>query len=122
MKVSAAAIMVPLVAVFLAGFIVGLIDAIRRPGWAYQQANTTKSMWVGLIVGTWLIGLGWFFGWIYLLGPGRGVRGEHRSGKRAPAGAPGWYPDENHRGQMRYWDGDNWSAHTQPAAVVEPTC
>jgi hypothetical protein len=31
---------------------------------------------------------------------------------------PGWYPDPDHPGQMRWWDGSRWSA--QAAAVGPP--
>lgn len=29
--------------------------------------------------------------------------------------APGWYPDDS--GTIRYWDGGQWTEHTQPAAA-----
>ncbi|MEA2429449.1 MAG: hypothetical protein QOF37_3077 [Thermoleophilaceae bacterium] len=31
--------------------------------------------------------------------------------------APGWYPDPQTEGQIRYWDGDAWTEHVQPASV-----
>jgi hypothetical protein len=34
---------------------------------------------------------------------------------------PGWYPDAQVPGQNRYWDGQQWTAHTAPAAPSEPT-
>ena len=35
---------------------------------------------------------------------------------------PGWYDSPNEPGLMRWWDGSQWTAHTQPrpAAPVEP--
>lgn len=33
--------------------------------------------------------------------------------------APGWYADPNGEGQ-RYWDGNQWTEHTQAAATPEP--
>ncbi|UEA60666.1 DUF2510 domain-containing protein [Gordonia otitidis] len=30
---------------------------------------------------------------------------------------PGWYPDPQSRTQMRWWDGQSWSAHTTPLAA-----
>lgn len=32
---------------------------------------------------------------------------------RAATAAPGWYPDQ--QGALRWWDGQQWTAHTQPA-------
>jgi uncharacterized protein YbjQ (UPF0145 family) len=30
--------------------------------------------------------------------------------------APGWYPDPQTEGQIRYWDGSAWTEHVQPAS------
>src|SRR4051794_2337480 len=30
--------------------------------------------------------------------------------------APGWYPDPQTEGQIRYWDGNAWTEHVQPAS------
>jgi Protein of unknown function (DUF2510) len=38
-------------------------------------------------------------------------------GPTAPAG---WYHDPQVPGQLRYWDGAIWTAHTSPAAVPPP--
>lgn len=29
----------------------------------------------------------------------------------------GWFPDPQMPGQLRYWDGASWTAHTQPGGV-----
>lgn len=36
------------------------------------------------------------------------------------AAAPGWYPDPQHPGQQRYWDGATWSASSPPPAAPPP--
>lgn len=33
-----------------------------------------------------------------------------------PTASPGWYPDPQIPGMMRYWDGATWTAQTAPAA------
>lgn len=30
--------------------------------------------------------------------------------------APGWFPNPDHPGLLRYWDGERWTEHTAPAA------
>ncbi|WP_052068584.1 DUF2510 domain-containing protein [Rhodococcoides fascians] len=32
----------------------------------------------------------------------------------------GWYPDPSNQTQQRYWDGQTWSEHTQPAGPMPP--
>ena len=34
----------------------------------------------------------------------------------AQSPAPGWYPDPQQSGQMRYWDGEVWTASVAPPA------
>jgi uncharacterized protein YbjQ (UPF0145 family) len=36
----------------------------------------------------------------------------------SPEVAPGWYPDPQSPGQLRYWDGANWTEHTQAAGAA----
>ena len=39
-----------------------------------------------------------------------------------PTGAtpPDWYPDPEHPGQLRYWDGSQWTDHRSPALTMDP--
>jgi Protein of unknown function (DUF2510) len=37
-----------------------------------------------------------------------------------PAAPAGWYPDAAMPGQLRYWDGTAWTAHTSPSAAPPP--
>lgn len=37
----------------------------------------------------------------------------------SPTPPPGWHPDPSEPGLIRYWDGTQWTEHTQPA--TEPT-
>jgi uncharacterized protein YxjI len=37
-----------------------------------------------------------------------------------PPPPPGWYPDPAGRGGSRWWDGQGWSDHVQPAAAPPP--
>jgi hypothetical protein len=34
---------------------------------------------------------------------------------------PGWFPDPSGTGQLRWWDGYQWTDTTQPATTVEPS-
>lgn len=34
--------------------------------------------------------------------------------------AAGWYPDPEHAGQQRYWDGQQWTEHRAPMADAGP--
>ncbi|MDQ1246589.1 MAG: hypothetical protein QG597_957 [Actinomycetota bacterium] len=37
------------------------------------------------------------------------------------AAAPGWYPDPQHHGTQRYWNGESWTAQTAPLAPPQAT-
>jgi Domain of unknown function (DUF4041)/Meiotically up-regulated gene 113/Protein of unknown function (DUF2510) len=39
-------------------------------------------------------------------------------GTVAAGWAPGWYPDNRDRALVRWWDGNQWTGHTQPAQPV----
>jgi hypothetical protein len=46
------------------------------------------------------------------------VHGEER---KVRVTAPGWYPDPQDQRALRWWDGEQWTAHTQEAGVQSPT-
>jgi hypothetical protein len=56
------------------GFLWGLIDCASRPREAFDAAGSSKTLWLVLIVATWLIGLGWVLGWVYVLAVRPGVK------------------------------------------------
>lgn len=73
--------------------------------------------------GAWLLGAG-LSGLGLLVGAGMFLASFLRRSGPRPAAAPppppaappaGWYPDPQVPGQLRYWDGTAWTAHTQPA-------
>jgi Protein of unknown function (DUF2510) len=37
-----------------------------------------------------------------------------------PKAAMGWYADSSTPSQLRYWDGDHWTAHTAPRPMTGP--
>jgi len=44
----------------------------------------------------------------------RARREEHRRWSGAFSAPPGWFPDPGDPGQLRYWDGTDWTAHVGP--------
>lgn len=38
----------------------------------------------------------------------------------APKAVAGWHPDPKVSGQLRYWNGDQWTDHTAPADAPPP--
>jgi len=34
---------------------------------------------------------------------------------------PGWHPDPSGAPQQRYWDGQQWTEHTQPNQAADPS-
>lgn len=38
----------------------------------------------------------------------------------APAAAPGWYPEHDNPGVVRYWNGKAWEDWRQPAVTPQP--
>jgi uncharacterized protein DUF2510 len=41
-------------------------------------------------------------------------------GGAIPGPPPGWYPESNQPGALRYWDGTTWTSHTAPAGPGAP--
>lgn len=82
----------------------------------YRSLTAGDKGWAAAIGVTWVVGLGWLFGWIYLLGPGR-----KRSASPTPP-APndpsramppaGWHSDPEGTHRLRYFDGQLWTEET----------
>ncbi|MET0757080.1 MAG: DUF2510 domain-containing protein [Mycobacterium sp.] len=51
------------------------------------------------------------------------LRPDDHRGERVTASspAPGWYPDPQVAGMVRYWDGGQWTSHTTGQAPAAPT-
>jgi hypothetical protein len=71
-----------------------LVSCLRRPAWAFERADRSKALWVGLLVVSFLLPLlGWFIALWYLFSTDRMVLRQVRMGPgigfpggRAPIG------------------------------------
>ena len=44
--------------------LIGFFDVRRRPDWAWQEAGQNRTLWVVLTILGFLMGMGFFAGWI----------------------------------------------------------
>jgi hypothetical protein len=95
------------VAVFLAGWVLGLVQAARRQAWGWFAASLLL-FWPVLV-------------FLFMQKRRRDPIDSSRTlrGVAAPVGQlplpsptpPGWYPDPVGQHEYRYWDGSQWTPH-----------
>ena len=131
---AAVSLGVPELLVFVALF--GVAFLVLTVYACVHASQNGDSGWMVAIIAGWFVGAGWIVGLVYLLsidrqrqvGPGLGRPLPPPSGPpvAAPASvASGWYADPAGRFELRYWDGDRWTASvardgrqtTDPAGV-----
>lgn len=68
-----------------------VIDAVRRPGWAYESAGKSKALWlVLLIVGIFICNVGFFVAlWFLFVVDPQVKRMQRFGGGIGPPGGPG---------------------------------
>jgi Protein of unknown function (DUF2510) len=100
-------------------WIVKLIEVIKLPEAQFKNAASEKLTWVLVValVG-WIGALIWQFGGTrqrVLAAPATEAWGAVPV-QAYPATPPGWYPDPQGPGMLRWWDGRTWTEHRQPAS------
>ncbi|HEY4378168.1 MAG TPA: DUF2510 domain-containing protein [Acidimicrobiales bacterium] len=82
-----------------------LVELVKIPDHQFQVAGSEKVTWVIVVaIAGWIGALVWRFA----------KRAEVLAAAAAlPSIPPGWYPDPS--GQMRWWDGWQWTHHAGPA-------
>jgi len=69
-----------------------LVNCLRRPGWAFERADKSKALWIGLLVISFLLPfVGWLIALWYLFSTDRLVLRQMRVGGRIgfPGGTAG---------------------------------
>jgi hypothetical protein len=108
----------------------GVVDASSHPAWAFERAGQNKTTWIVLqVVGFFFCVVGLVLSVVYLasiaprvrqaevgaggpgwsVGPGPGPFPAAGPGPWPAGPAPGWYPDADRPGGVRYWDGTRWT-------------
>ena len=104
--------------------IVGIVDAVGKPEWAWAKAGENRNLWIALQAIGAAIGLfGVVAAAIYYVNIRPKVIAAIEGGEPAPtvtaaATAPAsWLPDPRGRHEFRYWDGTKWTDHVSDNGV-----
>jgi hypothetical protein len=85
-------------------WIMKIVEVAGIPDHQFRAARTEKLTWILVIV---------LLGWIGALVWHFAKRTEVLAAAGAlPPPPAGWYPDQ-HTGGLRWWDGNQWTAHTE---------
>lgn len=123
------ALIVLLLLIVLALPIAGIIDAARRPQWAWDRCGENKTLWVVIMACSFvpfpllsLAGIG--ASGIYFAGRRKKIKAAQEVGFAIP-GVPstavaqqgqispaGWYSDPWSLAAQRYWSGTEWTGET----------